>query len=281
MLRGHQQIWHNSAKGYLLSWRDSGTFLGDIGWGSYSTSARDTLGKVRGSERGIGGEWGEGGCCLPLPQSIVVPPLSSCGSNFNSTSVFINLWLASQGDRIQTLTRISPPDWLDTATPRGQKKETHFFSPPSFPPPSLLLASYLRCLCPLHHLSFHFLSSPPPLPSLCSNHLSLHPSSTSSCFFFFSPPALSVSCLSDIPPPPSAWWTGAAGFWRSNLLTKTGRHQKRDRQRRSQVIALREGWREREKCVLRDQGREEGIPFLFITTADRRTTDSFPFLFFS
>lgn len=42
---------------------------------------------------------------------------------------------------------------------------------------------------------------------------------------------------------------------------------------------MQEGGRER--CVLRDQAREEGIPFLFITTADGRTADSFPSHLFS
>ena len=96
----------------------------------------------------------------PQPPTPLLCPLSSCGSNFNSTSVFINPLLASQGDRIQTLTRISPPDWLDTATPRGHstKKETHFFFSPPFPPLSHQLLSYLSCSCPLHHMSFPFFS---------------------------------------------------------------------------------------------------------------------------
>ena len=160
----------------------------------------------------------------PQPPTPLLCPLSSCGSNFNSTSVFINPLLASQGDRIQTLTRISPPDWLDTATPRGHstKKETHFFflllSPPFHINFFLIFpALALYIICPsLSSLSSFSLGSPSLAPYI--HHLIL---------FFPMRAFLSVSCLSNIPPPLSAWWTGAAGFWRSNLLTKTGWHQKR------------------------------------------------------
>lgn len=42
--------------------------------------------------------------------------LSSCASNFISTSIFSNLLLVSQGDTIQALTRISPQiDWYCNA----------------------------------------------------------------------------------------------------------------------------------------------------------------------
>lgn len=166
MLKGRQQIWHNSAKGYLLNWRDGGTFLGDEGWRSYSTSARDTLGKVRGSERGIGGEWGEGGAASPSPSPLLCPlypPVdpTSIPLQFLSTSgwplkeIGFKLWheLAPQIDLI-----LPHP---------GDKKRRPTFLPPFLYPP-FTSTRFLSPL-PLHSTSFvlPFLilsSSPSSLP---------------------------------------------------------------------------------------------------------------------
>lgn len=64
--------------------------------------------------------------------------LSSCASSFISTSIFINLLLASQGDRIQALTRISPQiDWYCSAQGTLGKKALAFpHVPPFLPYPS-------------------------------------------------------------------------------------------------------------------------------------------------
>lgn len=60
--------------------------------------------------------------------------LSSCASSFISTSIFINLLLASQGDRIQALTRISPQiDWYCSAQGMLGKKAPAFPLVPPFP----------------------------------------------------------------------------------------------------------------------------------------------------
>lgn len=93
--------------------------------------------------------------------------LSSCASSFISTSIFINLLLASQGDRIQALTRISPQiDWYCSAQGMLGKKALAF--PPHSPFPSLPFSfSYasnfvlffpggslsVTCLC---HVTFSF-----------------------------------------------------------------------------------------------------------------------------
>lgn len=160
--------------------------------GSDSMSARDTLDKVRAS--GGGGQTGPPFC----PPAHCCASLSSCGSNFHSTSVFINLLLASQGDRIQTLTRISPPDWLDTATPRGhstKKKKgdplffTSFsplFTSTCFPPPP---AFALYIICP--SISYPLLLLP-----LFYLHPSFHPSILH-LILFFPRASLLVSQLSE------------------------------------------------------------------------------------
>lgn len=92
--------------------------------------------------------------------------VSSCASNFNSTSIFIKLMLAFQGDRIQTLTRISPPrlNWYRHTQGTQCKKETHF-NPPS-------PGSFLSCCCPV--LPSLILSRSPSLASV-SNLCSVHP----------------------------------------------------------------------------------------------------------
>lgn len=125
---------------------------------------------------------------LPSPKPLLCP-VSSCASNFNSTSVFINLLLTSQGDRIQTLTQISAPDWLDTATPRGHitKKEAHIFSPSfHFSLFSISPALALYVLCPSIFLN-------PQLLLLRLYLLSSScPSSTSSCVSLCMPPCQSA-----------------------------------------------------------------------------------------
>lgn len=117
------------------------------------------------------------------PTSLLCP-LSSCASNFNSTSIFINLLPASQGDRIQTLTRISPQ--IDLILPHPgdtpQKRDPVF--PPPFPlhfslfPISRSLALYT--MCPSISSQFY--------PSLAPSILHLIP---------FSPACLLVSQLSE------------------------------------------------------------------------------------
>lgn len=187
-------------------------------------SGRDTLGKVRGIGSGSGEHQRR---LLPSTPPHCCTPLSSCASNFNSTSIFIRLLLPSRGDRIQTLTRISPPDWLDTATPRGhatkKRRSRHTFFLLLYPPftstcfLSPVLLPSTSCVLPFLIPSS---SLPPFLPPFYL-HPSLCPSSTSSCFSLRVPPCQSA-VWATLPLLLSAWWTGAAGFWRSNLLTKTG-----------------------------------------------------------
>lgn len=119
-------------------------------------------------------------------QAYFSPPLlclSSCASSFISTSIFINLLLASQGDRIQALTRISPQiDWYCSAQGTLGKKALAF--PPSFP---LSFLSLLFFLC---------LQLRPVFPRwLLVSHLSVP------CHLLL-----------------QSWQAAAAGFWRSNLL---------------------------------------------------------------
>lgn len=125
---------------------------------------------------------------LPSPKPLLCP-VSSCASNFNSTSVFINLLLTSQGDRIQTLTQISAPDWLDTATPRGHttKKEAHIFPPPFISACFLylLLLPSMSCVLPFFLNPQLLLLHLYPLSSSC-------PSSTSSCVSLCVPPCQSA-----------------------------------------------------------------------------------------
>lgn len=138
--------------------------------------------------------------------------------NCNSTPIFINLPLTSQGDRIQTLTRISPDDWLDTATPRGHstKKDCSFFPPPAFPLSFVTAFSVCSCCYPQHHkyclLLYRFLQ---PL---------LSPSYDKSCFFP-SEFLLSFRCWSDTAPSFSVWWAAPQGSDRVISL-KMDWHQK-------------------------------------------------------
>lgn len=147
--------------------------------------------------RRIGTEWGEhkkgkqtAHSSIPHP---IVCPLSSCASNFNSTSIFINLLLASEGDRIQTLTRISPQ--IDLILPHPgdttKKRRPTFFSP-AFPPFYYNLfpiscALALNIMCPSISYPIFRLLLPQfcLLPLLCS-------SSTSSCFSQCVPPCQSA-----------------------------------------------------------------------------------------
>lgn len=108
--------------------------------------------------------------------------LSSCASSFISTSIFINLLLASQGDRIQALTRISPQiDWYCSAQGTLGKKA-------SFPP-----------LFPLSFLTL--------LVFLCLQLRPVFP-------WWLLVSHLSVPCHL----PLQSWQAAATGFWRSNLL---------------------------------------------------------------
>lgn len=70
---------------------------------------------------------------------------------------------------------------------------------------------YISCSCPLCPVSFHFFKSSTPPPSLISPFLILSIFHLILCFPVRA--SLSVSCLSDIPPTPSLWWTDADGFW--------------------------------------------------------------------
>ena len=193
----------------------------------------------------------------PQPPTPLLCPLSSCGSNFNSTSVFINPLLASQGDRIQTLTRISPPDWLDTATPRGHstKKETHFFFS-SFPPP-FTSTSFLSfsLLLPSTSYVLPFLLSP--LSPLVL-HPSLHTSTTSSCFSPCVPSCQSAVWATfhlpfqhDGQAPPGS--DGVICLQKRAGIKKEGK--KTAAVKPSDCIKNRE---EREKWVLRDRGERGG-----------------------
>lgn len=156
-----------------------------------------------------------------------------------------------------------------------QKKETHFFS--SFPlfhfnlfPISSALALYI--LCP--SISYPLLL----LPLFCLHPL-LWPLSTSSCFSPCVPPCQSAvwatfyllfQCDGQVPPGSDGviWWQKRAGVKKNKGQMAV---------RPSDCIKKRE---EREGTVCWGiEAKEEGIPFLFISTADRWTTDSFPFLF--
>lgn len=71
--------------------------------------------------------------------------LSSCASNFISTSIFSNLLLVSQGDTIQALTRISPQiDWYCNAQGTLGKKACLY--PPPFTSHSFLSNPSLSAL---------------------------------------------------------------------------------------------------------------------------------------
>lgn len=218
-------------------------------------SGRDTLGKV--SVIGVDRESIRVGSRLftPLPPTPLLCPLSSCGSNFNSTSVFINLLLASQGDRIQTLTRISPLDWLDTATPRGHstKKETHFFLLLSPPYTSTCFLSFL----PLPSTSYVLPFLPSPLPPLVL-HPSFHTSTTSSCFSPCVPSCQSAVWATfhllfqhDGQAPPGS--DGVICLQKRAGIKKGGK--KTAAVKPSDCIKNREG---REKWVLRDRGERGG-----------------------
>lgn len=72
--------------------------------------------------------------------------LSSCASNFISTSIFSNLLLVSQGDTIQALTRISPQiDWYCNAQGTLGKKAC-LYPPPPHPTLFSLTLLFLRFL---------------------------------------------------------------------------------------------------------------------------------------
>ena len=125
------------------------------------------------------------------------------------------------------------------------KRRPTFFS--SFPP-------FHFNLFPISHTIALYIMCPsisyPLLLFLLSSFSIPHLSILNLILFFPVHASLSVSCLCDIQPPSSAWWTGATGFWWSNLLTKTGWHQKKKGGGGcSQVIALRTGTRERKVCV--------------------------------